>query len=102
MLHKLLNNKDIFKKTSYNPRETIAAIFYATEELLKRTKITETSYIQNQSVHIAYVIIHRKGKFVLLICKCYRILTIQKTWVGFKQLFWTSHHKLRKTTDLIM
>ena len=26
--------------------------------------------------------------------------TVQKTWFGFKQFFWTTHQELRKTTDL--
>ena len=26
--------------------------------------------------------------------------TVQKTWVGFKQFFWTAHRELQETTDL--
>ena len=100
MLHELLKRKEIFKKTSYNPCETISTVFSAVKELLKFNDITGTLYIQNQAVHINYVVIHRKSKFVLSICECNWILTIHKTWVGFKQLFWTAHQKLRMTTDL--
>ena len=49
---------------------------------------------------IAYVIIHRTGKFGLAIREWNRMSTVQKTWVVFKQFFWTAHQELRETMDL--
>ena len=49
-------------------------------------------------MNIAYVIIHRTGKFGLDIKNWICMSTFQKTWVGFKQLFLTAHQELRETT----
>ena len=100
MPHELLEREDIVKKTIYNPRNPIATMFSSVKELPKFSDITGTSYTQLQAVNIAYVIIHRTGKFGLSICEWNRMPEIQKTWVQFKQFFWTSHQELRKTYDL--
>ena len=63
MMHELLEQEDIVKKTIYNPRDKIATVFSAVEELLEFAGITWTSYTQLQAVNISYVILHRTGKF---------------------------------------
>ena len=85
MLHELLEQEDIIKKTIYNPRDPITTVFSAVEELLEFTNITRTSYTQLQAVNISYVIIHRTGKFGLAIRDWNRMPEIQNTWVQFKQ-----------------
>ena len=62
-------------------------MFSAVEELLNFADITGTSYTQLQAVNIAYVKIHRAGKFGLAISEWNRMPEIQKTWVRFKQFF---------------
>ena len=85
MPHELLGCEDIIKKKNYNPRDPIATVFSAVEELLEFTNITRTSYTQLQAVNISYVIIHRTGKFGLAIRDWNRMPEIQNTWVQFKQ-----------------
>ena len=48
MPHELLEMEDIVKKTIYNPREPIATVLSAVEELLKFANITGTLYMQLQ------------------------------------------------------
>ena len=67
--HELLEREDTAKKTIYNPRKTIVTVFSSVEELLKLSNITGTSYTQYQAINIAYVILHRTGKFGLAICE---------------------------------
>ena len=43
MLHEVLEQEDIIKKTIYNPREPIATMFYTVKEFLEFSDITETS-----------------------------------------------------------
>ena len=62
-------------------------MFSAVKELLKFADIVGTLYTQLQAFNIAYVILHRTGKFGLSIRKWNRIPEIQKTWVLFKQFF---------------
>ena len=81
MPHDLLDREDIFKKTIYNPRNPIVTVFSLVKEILKFADITGTSYTQLQAVNIAYVIIHRTGKFGLVICEWNNMPAIQKTWV---------------------
>ena len=100
MPHELFERKDIVKKTTYHFQDPIATIFSAIEELLEFSDITGTSYTQHQAMKIAYVIIHRTGKFGLAIREWNRMSTVQKTWVVFKQFFWTAHQELRETMDL--
>ena len=69
MPHELLKREDIVKKTIYNPRNPIATVLSAVEELLKFVNIMGTSYTQFQDINIAYVILHRTGKFGLAICE---------------------------------
>ena len=69
ILHKLLEQEDIVKKTNYNQHNLIVTMFYAVKELLKFTDITRNSYTQLTSFNIDYVIIHRTGKFGLTICE---------------------------------
>ena len=83
----LLEREDIVKKTIYNPRNLIATVFSAVEELLELSDITGTSYTKLQAVNTDYVILHMTGKFGLAIRECNCILAIQKTWVQFKQFF---------------
>ena len=70
MTHELLKNKDIIKKTIYNPRDPIAIVISTVEELFEFADITGTSYTQLQAVNVTYVIVHRTGKFGLAIRKC--------------------------------
>ena len=65
MPHEILEREEIFKKTSYHLREPITSVFSLVKELLKFTKITRTSYTQNQAINIVYVIICKTGKFSL-------------------------------------
>ena len=44
MPHELLEKEDIVKKKNYNPRDPIAAVFSAVEELVYFSDITGTSY----------------------------------------------------------
>ena len=67
MTHELIECEDIVKKTIYNPRDPIETVFYAVEELLKFSGMTGTSYTQEQSVNMAYIILQRTGKFGLSI-----------------------------------
>ena len=66
--HELLEQEDIIKKTIYNPRNPIATIFSATEELLEFAEFMGTSYTQLQAVNIVYAILHRTGKLGRAIC----------------------------------
>ena len=61
--HELPECEDIVKKTIYNTRYPIATIFSTVEGLLEIDNITGTSYTQDQAVNIAYVMLHRTGKF---------------------------------------
>ena len=80
----LLERDDIVKKTTYHPQCPIGTVFSAIKELLKFANITGTSYTQHQAVKLAYVIIHRTGKFSLAIRKWNRMPTMHKTWVRLK------------------
>ena len=53
MLHELMEQENIFKKTINNLGNPIATVFSAVKELLEFTDITETSYTQLQAVNIA-------------------------------------------------
>ena len=66
--NKLLERKDIVKKTIYNPQDPIATLFSAVKELLEFADITGTLYMQDQFVNIAHIIFHSTGKFQLVIC----------------------------------
>ena len=46
------------------------------------------------------MIIYRTGNFGLAIHEWNCTSTVQNKWVGFKQLFWTSHQELHETTLL--
>ena len=100
MPHKLLERKDIVKKTTHHPLDPIRTVFSAIEELLKFTDITSTPYIKLWAVNTAYVIVHRTDKFRLAICKWNRITTVQKMWVRFKPFFWMAHRELQETYNL--
>ena len=67
MLHKLLERKDIVKKTSYQHRKLIETLFSAVKELLELANITGNLYTQHQAANIASVIIYRTGEFLLAI-----------------------------------
>ena len=56
---KLLNRKDVVKKTIYHSRKPIADVFSVVGKLLKYSNITNTSYNQHQAINIAFFIIHR-------------------------------------------
>ena len=100
MPHELLEREDIFKKKNYNPRDLIMNVFSTVEELFEFADITRTSYNQLKAVNIAYVIIHRTGKSGLDIREYNQMPVIQKTFVRFKQFFWTVHQELRETHNL--
>ena len=85
MTHKLLECKEIFKKTSYLLHEPIASVFSVVKEILEFAYITGTSYTQHQSINVSYGIIHRTGKFSLAISEYNLMPDVQKTWFGFKQ-----------------
>ena len=70
------------------------------EELLAFLDITRMSYTQLQAINIAYVIIHRTGKFGLAICEWNSMPAIKKTWVRFKHFFLTACLELREISDL--
>ena len=93
MLYELLERKYIVNKTTDSPRDLIATVFSAVEELHDFANITRTSYNQLQSVNIAYLIVHRTGNFGLEICECNHMPTIKKTWDQFKLFFWTAPQK---------
>ena len=100
MTHEIIEREDIVKKTTYHTQDLIVTVFPTIKELLDFSDITGISYMQQQAVNIAYMIIHGTSKFVLEIHKWNRMPKIQKTWVGFKQFFWTAHRKLWETTKL--
>ena len=100
MPHKLLEYKDIVKETTYNPQYLIVTVFSAVEELLEFSNITRTLYTQLQAVNISYVIVHKTGKFVLVIFEWNLMSKIQKTWFRFKQFYWTPNQELRETLDI--
>ena len=50
-------------------------------------------------MNIAYVIIHRTGKFGLKIREWNCMKTVQRTWVRFNQFFWTAHLELQETSN---
>ena len=102
MPHKILECEDIEKKKTYHPRDPISTLFSAVKENIKFTNITRTSYTQDQAVNIVYVIIHRTGKFRLVICKWNLTTTVQRTWVRFKQFFgnYTKNYKKHPTSLL--
>ena len=56
--------------------------------------------MQHQAVNIAYVIINRTVKFVLENREWNQMLNLQKTWVIFKQFFWSVNQKLQETTEI--
>ena len=91
-----MNGRTPFKKTIYNPCDTIATVFSAVEELLKFSDIAGMYYTQLQAVNIAYVIIHRTGKFGLAICEWNRMSETQK----IQTFFWKNHQELRYASDL--
>ena len=94
MPHEILEREEIVKKTTYHTQYPILTIFYAVEELLEFSNITGTSYTHPRALNIAYVIIHRMGKFGLSICEWNRMTTVHTTWVRFKQFFLTAHKEL--------
>ena len=102
MPHKLLEHENIVKKTNYNLQYLIGIVFSAVKELLEFSEITGTSYTQLQAVNIAYVLIHRTGKFRQVICEFNRMPEIHKKWVRFKHFFRIAHQELRETSDLIV
>ena len=79
MPHELLEWEEIFKKTNYYPCDPIATMFSAVKKTLDFADITRTSYTKLQAVNIAYMIIHRTGKFGLLIREWSHMLEIEKT-----------------------
>ena len=85
MPHELLERLGIISKTIYNPRDPIVTVLSTVEELLKFAEIMGSSYTQLQAVNIAYMIIHRTGKFGIAIRNCNQMTAIQKTWMQFKQ-----------------
>ena len=80
MPHKIIERKDIVKKTTYNPQEPIATILSAVKELLEFANIAGTLYTQLQAVNISYMIVHRTDKFELAIREWNCIPATQKTW----------------------
>ena len=100
MPHELLEREYIVKKRIYNPRYPMATVFSAFEGILEFSYITGMSYMQDQAMDIAYVILHRTGNFGLEIRKWNCMKTVQRTWVRFKQFFCTTHQELRETSDL--
>ena len=96
----LLESKDIVKKTTYHTWEPIATVFSFIKELLVFSNITGIFYMQHQAVNIAYVIINRTVKFVLENREWNQMLNLQKTWVIFKQFFWSVNQKLQETTEI--
>ena len=60
---KILKDEEIFKKTTYHPRDPIATVFYDFEEILEFDNITGMSYTQQRSLKIVYVIINKTIKF---------------------------------------
>ena len=100
MPYELLKRYGIFKKTIYNPHDPISTMFSAVKEPLEFSDITGSYYTQIHVVHIAYIILYRTGKFGLTICGWNCMPEIQKTWMKFKQFFWTSHQELRETSNL--
>ena len=83
MTQNLLEHKDIVKKTNYHPQDPIVTVLCAVEELLEFSDITGMSYTNLQALNIAYVIIHRMGKFVLVIYEWNCMTKSQNTWVRF-------------------
>ena len=51
-------------------------------------------------MNIAYLIIHKKGKFELEIHKWNCMTTVQRTWFRFKPFFWKSRQELQETSNL--
>ena len=100
MPYKIFKREDIVKKTIYNPWDPIATVFYYVEEILYFSDITGTLYTQYQDVNLAYVIINRMGKFRLTIREWNHTTKVQRTWVRFKQRFWTLHRELQETSNL--
>ena len=81
MPQEILEREDIVKYMSYNPRDPIATVFSAAKKLLEFTDITRTPYTKLQVFNIAYIRIHRTGKFGLSIHEWNCMPAIQKTWV---------------------
>ena len=81
MPHEFLKREDIVKQYIYNPCNPIATVLSAVEGLLKFSDITGKLYTQLQAVNIAYVILHRTGKFGLAIYEWNLMPAVQKTWV---------------------
>ena len=86
MPHKLLERDDIMKKTIYNSCDLIATVFSAVEELLKFAYIRGKLYTQFQAINVTYIILHRKGKFRLVIHNYNCMPKVQKMWVSFEHL----------------
>ena len=99
MPHKILEHEYIIKNMTYNHWDPIETILSAVKELFEFANITGTPYTQLQAVNIAYMIIHRTGKFGLEIHVWNCMPTIQKTWVWFKYTFCTAHRELQETSD---
>ena len=59
-----------------------------------------TSYTQFQAINISSVVLLQTGKFGLAIRECNCMPEVQKTWISFKQFFFTSNRELRATSDL--
>ena len=95
MPHELLERLGIISKTIYNPRDPIVTVLSTVEELLKFAEIMGSSYTQLQAVNIAYMIIHRTGKFGIAIRNCNQMTAIQKTWMQFKQFPYISPNPKR-------
>ena len=100
MPQKLLDCKEMVKKTIYHLHEPIASVFSVVKELLELADIPGISYAHNHDINIAYAIIHSTGKFSLVICEWNCMLEVQNTWVGFKHFFRTAHRELRETMDI--
>ena len=67
MPHELLKWEDIVKTKIYNLHNLITTVFSTVEEVLELAEITGTPCTQIQAFNIAYVILHRSGKFGLAI-----------------------------------
>ena len=99
MPHKLLEHKEIIKKTSYHPCEPIKAVLSSAIELSEFANITGTSYTQHQASNSAHMIIYRTGNFTFANREWIHMPTVHKTWVGLKQFFQTEHNELHEITD---
>ena len=99
MTHEILEREDIVKKKTYHTQDLIVTVFPTIKELLNFSDVTGISYLQQQDVNIAYMIIHKTGKFVLEIREWNACLQYKRRgWVS--RIFLTAHQKLWETTYL--